>query len=81
MSLVFCLVQVLGVVGITRAVPMHGQGTTCVFPFTFQNDMYFQCVPLIPDNSSLICATTGNFNKDAEWGICVPGELTSLHCQ
>ena len=78
MSLVFCLVRV---VGITKAVPIRGAGTTCVFPFTIQKDVYTECVPLIPDNSSLVCATTDNFNTDVEWGICVPGELTSLHCQ
>ena len=72
MSFVFCLV---------RAVPIRGEETTCVFPFTVKNDVYYECVPLIPDNSSLVCATTDNFNRDLAWGICVPGELTSLHSQ
>ena len=74
----FCLVRV---VRLTSAVPMRGAGTTCVFPFKFMNAEYYECVPLIPDNTSLICATTDNFDRDVEWGFCVPGELTSLHCQ
>ena len=78
MSLLFCLVNV---VHLTSAVPMRGAGTMCVFPFEFINDVYYECVPLIPGNSSLVCATTHNFNIDQEWGICVPGELISLHCQ
>ena len=71
MSLVFCLV---------RVIPMSGVGTTCVLPFTISGTVYNECVPLIPNNKSLLCATTNNFMVDFEWGICIPGELTSLHC-
>ena len=68
MSLLFCSV---------RVVPVEGTGTTCVFPFIARGVTYHKCVALIPGNNSLVCGTV----SDAiEWGICIPGEWTSLHC-
>ena len=64
----FCLV---------RAVPVEGEMTTCVCPFTARRVTYHKCVPLINENNSLVCGTV---SKTYKWGICIPGEWISLHC-
>ena len=64
----FCLVHVL---------PVRGNRTTCVFPFSARGVKYDKCVAIIPGNTSLMCGTVSNTNQ---WGICIPGEWISLHC-
>lgn len=47
-------------------------GGCCKFPFVHKNTPVNQCQPMGGDTSKTWCATTDNFDRDAQWGECVP---------
>uniref|UniRef100_W5MSV8 Fibronectin type-II domain-containing protein n=1 Tax=Lepisosteus oculatus TaxID=7918 RepID=W5MSV8_LEPOC len=44
-------------------------GKECIFPFKYEDKMYFQCI--IKNNNNIPwCATTSDYAKDQKWGNC-----------
>ncbi|MGH0133393.1 UNVERIFIED_CONTAM: hypothetical protein FKN15_035936 [Acipenser sinensis] len=44
-------------------------GKECVFPFSYENQMYFECTT-INNNHIPWCATTSDYPRDNKWGNC-----------
>lgn len=44
-------------------------GKCCVFPFTYEGQETYFCTRGGPSNLYW-CATTDNYDRDGEWGIC-----------
>ena len=45
-------------------------GSACVFPFTYSNASYLSCTT-VDYNGVPWCATTNDYPKDLQWGVCV----------
>ncbi|XP_051549645.1 uncharacterized protein LOC127438245 isoform X9 [Myxocyprinus asiaticus] len=52
-------------------------GKECVFPFSFDKQMYFECTT-ISNNHIPWCSTTSDYAKDNKWGNC---PFTEVTCQ
>lgn len=48
--------------------PETVEGVPCVFPFLLNGKSYEECV--LEGRAELWCATTANYDRDHEWGIC-----------
>ena len=47
----------------------NANGANCVFPFTYRNRKYSQCIPF---GGRKWCATVPNYDENATWGYCLP---------
>ena len=46
----------------------NSNGAPCVFPFKYQNKIYYQCTNVDRDN--IWCSTTYDFDIDGKFGYC-----------
>ena len=54
----------------------NANGKRCHFPFIFQENSYDSCTTVGRNDNLLWCATTSNYDIDAEWGFCDGGEYS-----
>ncbi|XP_062994256.1 uncharacterized protein LOC134406668 [Elgaria multicarinata webbii] len=55
----------------------NADGQTCVFPFTYKNQIFEACTNE-DGNGRFWCATTANYDKDQKWSLCADTELKRL---
>ena len=55
---------------LVKTVGGNAKRSHCVFPFIYNKKPFYACTCLY-DNVPW-CATTENFDKDKQWGYCVP---------
>uniref|UniRef100_A0A8C8A0D3 72 kDa type IV collagenase n=1 Tax=Oryzias sinensis TaxID=183150 RepID=A0A8C8A0D3_9TELE len=48
----------------------NGEGSPCVFPFTFLGDTYDSCTTSGRSDGKMWCATTKSYDDDRKWGFC-----------
>ena len=48
-----------------------GGGKSCVFPFIYGGNTYYECIPSEIKPAKNWCATTSNYDRDLLWGYCM----------
>ena len=48
-----------------------GERSSCVFPFRYNGQLYYECIHGFEDRSNPWCSTTFDYNVDMHWGYCV----------
>ena len=48
-----------------------GKGKSCVFPFIYGGNTYYECIPSEIKPGKKWCATTSNYDRDLLWGYCM----------
>ncbi|XP_060621642.2 coagulation factor XII [Anolis sagrei] len=52
----------------------------CHFPFRYQRQMHYSCIPGSLFNPRHWCATTENYDRDGKWKYCGEEERPQRHC-
>ncbi|KAG5846630.1 hypothetical protein ANANG_G00117010 [Anguilla anguilla] len=50
--------------------PVTTEGNVCFFPFNFLGKSFSECTTEGRTDGKLWCATTGDYDKDMQWGFC-----------
>lgn len=60
-----------------KAQKKHGPGKAssgqCIFPFVYNGNTHFACIPSRKHEKRTWCALTNNYDRDLTWGFCVHG--------
>lgn len=56
----------------------NGEGSPCVFPFTFLGDTYESCTTSGRSDGKMWCATTKSYDDDRKWGFCPDQGMAAL---